>query len=495
MTKPARRVTMGGRRQFLRGIGGAIIGLPLLELTNGKAWASGPPGEGVRFITIFSHGGDIYHFGNGYPSWFVGANEAGSPLDWWSPPQTAETLSTLGPVHEALMPHLDKLLIVRGVDNKAGYDQGTYGGGHSYCNVSVLTAGKISGDSEESATSLGPSIDQVIAERMAARLGGRTTPIHLLVDGHHYGSPYFRASSQRQYGESNPRNAFVSLFAGVSGDDGPNPELLRAWEMKKSVLDATIDGFPAFQARLSATDREIVEAHLQHIRELEEKVLNQPEPSALCVVPSEPEDTESAEVTGPLHVDIILAALRCGLTHVANLEIADILTPWAPSGLQVESGYDIGHSLHHMAGDVGPQGPYSNQHDAWALEMKENRQWRIGLMKRLMDGLADPTFMEGDNTMLDNSLIYYTSEFSRGVSHNARDGLVLLAGSAGGYFRTGRYINYNTRWQQNPDTLDYETNAATNNLYVSFLNAFGENDTTFGASEHSYHDGPLTELC
>jgi hypothetical protein len=180
--------------------------------------------------------------------------------------------------------------------------------------------------------------------------------------------------------------------------------------------------------------------------------------------------------------------------NVANLEIADILVPWAPSGLQVDSGYGIGHSLHHMARDVGPQGPSAAEFNAWSLEMKENRQWRFGLVKRLLDGLANPAFMEGDKTMLDNSLVYCTSEFSRGESHNARDTLCLLAGSAGGYFQTGRYINYNTAWTQNPNTLDYNTTAATNNLFISFLNAFGEADTTFGAMEHTYRGGPLTEL-
>ncbi len=32
--------------------------------------------------------------------------------------------------------------------------------------------------------------------------------------------------------------------------------------------------------------------------------------------------------------------MRCGACNVANLQIADILTPWAPSGLQLESAYD-----------------------------------------------------------------------------------------------------------------------------------------------------------
>ncbi len=481
-----------GRRAFLRGLGATIIGLPLLELTHGKAWAAEPLGTGRRFITVFSHGGDLYNFGNGYPDWYIGPGGVSSPLDWWSPPQaTAGAITALGPVHQPLADHMSKLLVVRGIDNKAGYDQGTYGGGHSWCNVSILTAAKLAGDSEDTASSLGPSIDVVIAQRLAARYGGRSTPVHLMVDGHQYGSPYFRASQQRQYGEENPRTAFASLFAGVTSSGAPDPAIVRAWAMKKSVLDGAVDGFASFNATLGTKDREIVDAHLSHLRELEMRLT---EPSAQCVVPAQPASTTSPQLTGPLHVDLILAGLRCGLMNVANLEIADILTPWAPSGLQVESGYGIGHSLHHMGRDVGPMGPSAGEATKWALEMKENRQWRFGLVKRLLDGLSSSAFMEGDKTMLDNSLVYCTSEFSRGESHNARDTLCLLAGSAGGYFTTGRYLNYNTKWAANPNTLDYETNAATNNLFVSFLNAFGEADTTFGAMEHAYRVGPLSEL-
>lgn len=96
--------------------------------------------------------------------------------------------------------------------------------------------------------------------------------------------------------------------------------------------------------------------------------------------------------------------------------------------------------------------------------------------------------------MLDNSVLLYTSEFSNGPAHNAKDGLILLAGSAGGYFRTGRHINYNQSAASDPNTLAYETNAATNNLYTSLLNAFGESDSDFGESEHAFRTGPLSEL-
>src|SRR6185503_1022227 len=67
------------RRAFLKGLGTTIIGLPLLELTHGKSWAAEPLGAGRRFITVFSHGGDIYNFNDGgYPTWFIAPGGTGS---------------------------------------------------------------------------------------------------------------------------------------------------------------------------------------------------------------------------------------------------------------------------------------------------------------------------------------------------------------------------------------------------------------------------------
>ena len=90
-------------------------------------------------------------------------------------------------------------------------------------------------------------------------------------------------------------------------------------------------------------------------------------------------------------------------------------------------------------------------------------------------------------------LMYWTSEFSDPANHVSAGALTLLAGSAGGYFNTGRHIDYNIHAQNNPNTLQYDTNESTHNLYTSFLQAFGGTDTHFG-SNHAKHQGPLPGL-
>jgi hypothetical protein len=131
---------------------------------------------------------------------------------------------------------------------------------------------------------------------------------------------------------------------------------------------------------------------------------------------------------------------------------------------------------------------YAKQKD-WLDEMVANRQWCLGLYRRILEALdAVP---EGNGTMLDNSLMLYTSEFSNGSFHSANDTPILLAGSAGGYFRTGRHINCNTATAPGK----YQTKTGTHNLYTSILNAFGFPDTHFGIDDPGLaFKGPLPGL-
>jgi hypothetical protein len=230
----------------------------------------------------------------------------------------------------------------------------------------------------------------------------------------------------------------------------------------------------------------VVDAHLTHLSELERRI--QDLPVVACTVPtiSGYADEADAEHTGPLHVDILLAALRCGLTNVATLNLADIITPWLgePYG---PVGYDIGHSLHHEARDLGEASAKHPQLGAWLEEMTSNRQWCMGLFKRLLDGLK--AIPEGDGTMLDNSLMLYTSEFSNGSVHSVNDVPLLMAGSAGGVFRTGRHINCNLA----TGAHQYHSRTSTHNLFTSILNAFDFPDDHFG-NDMSEFRGPLPGL-
>lgn len=471
-----------GRRAFLRGMAGTAVGLPLLEYTHGHAWAR-DEAVAKRFLTVFSHGGTISnqnmtnkHSGEG--------KEHG--LDYWRPSDPASEALVLGPIHEPLQAFVDKLVLLESVDNRTGMIQGEYQGGHGHCNVSCMTAADIGGTSEDP-TSMGPSIDQVLAERLMAQSPTAFERVHLTVPGHQYGAPYFRAAGERMGGESDPVAAFNSIFDGVSPGQ-PDPEVLRQNGVRRSMLAGLSEEYSRFKLRISQRDAHVIDAHLDHLAALE----NQLDNIVVCTPPEGIDQSDApGDVIGALHAEIIVAALRCGLTHVANLEISDIIAYWTPNG--GATGNTLGHGLHHWARDVGPTGPYASSYDQWVTEMLENRHWRMGLVAQILAGLDDENFLEGDATLLDNSLMLVTSEFSNGSQHHARNQPVLLAGGAGGALQTGRYFDYNIHAADDPFTLSYESNESIHNLFVSILQLFGQDDTSFGSADAT-HDGPLPGL-
>jgi hypothetical protein len=482
-----------GRRAFLQGIGGTALALPLLEYTHGHIWGSDAHAAqndaARRFITVFSHGGTISNMEKGGRVDGLGPKQGN---DWWRPADASSEALVLGPIHQPLAPWVDRLLVLEGVDNRAAIVQHQYGqGGHGTANVTALTAADVGSDGDD-ATSHGPSIDQIVAERLAARQTVPFDRIHLRVPGHQYGSPYFRADNQRVSGEDSPKAAFDTLFAGVTGGE-PDPAVLALNAKRTSVLVGLQEGYADFRGRVSAHDMHAIDAHLEHLHALEQQLAD----PIVCTPPTGIDaDDGPGDVIGSLHAQIIVAAIRCGLTNVANLEIADILSPWTPNASlrdNLSIGLDIGHALGHLARDIGPTGPNASELDDWLQYTLENRQWRMSLIAEILEGLDDPNFLEGDRTVLDNSLMLCTSEFSNGSRHISWNVPVLLAGSAGGYFRTGRFVNYNAAAADDPDTLAYDTQESTHNLFTSVLQAMGESDAHFGNGD-AFHEGPLPNL-
>ena len=472
------------RRSFLRGTGGVAIGLPLLELTAGKAWAADNVVD-KRFIAMFSHGGEIMCRNR------TGTRSHGEHghtyirFDDWAPVVEQEQLtpSMLGATHRGLFDrHLSKMLLLRGIDNSTCMQTAPYNGGHGWANVTALTASDVDASDPDNVLATGPSIDTIIAQRLG------TSPLRLEIEGHNYGTPFFQAARQKASGTSDVQGAFDSLFADlVAGGARPDPAVLRRRALKQSVLDGVLSGLQRFRGRVGAVDRDIVDAHLDNIRALELRIADFTD-TQQCAAPGigGGADGGNQELAGPLMVDILIAAIACGKTQVGTFEIGDLITGWL--GDPWNSAFGIGHSLHHGANDVGPGGVDVGRVDVWRNEMLDNRRWRLGLLARLMDGLE--SIQEGNATALDNSLILYTSEFSAAAFHSSADVPLLLAGSAGGFFRTGRHINHNTA---DPATNDYAPTASTHSLFTSVLNAFGGGDTSFG-SDHAYRAGALATL-
>lgn len=487
-------MTKLSRRLVLKGLGGAAIGLPFLEsIMEKKAYAQATAPQAKRFFVFFEHGGTISAATRTGAKYSGNGNNNG--FDGWAPMSPGEALVP-GPIHQPLVPHTDQLLVLRGVDNMAVWRQAPYNGDHGWANAGALSLAKIVKLSDDDIVSEGPSIDTVLAQRLAMRNPVPFQSIDLEIPAHNYGTPFYSAPRQQKSRDYNPRTAFNRLFANVvTGGAMPDPAAVRAKALKKSVLDGTGETLSVYKNQLSSQDKTTIDQHLSHIRSIETRLQAMQLPNApACSKPTVPNITGNwysmpIQQTGPLMVDILIAAMRCGLSNVGTLEIGDFYALWLNPTFP--AGYNIGHSLHHSANEVGKTGPEGARWQDWYDTMLKNRQWRIGLLARLMDGLkATP---EGNGTMLDNSLALWTSEFSCGADHSVNDMGLLLAGKAGGYFRTGRHLNFNTKANGQLQPLAYQTTASLHNVFTSILNAFGYPDTNFGTNDY-YVPGPLPGL-
>jgi hypothetical protein len=490
-----KRGTNFGRRAFLRAAGGFALALPLLEATHGDSWGKPKNAAPIakRFIVVFRHGGtasNVQRYEIGKLGDRLDGTGPEQGHDLWAPKDPGETL-VLGPIHAALEAHKSKLLLLSGVDNAAGVLQSPYLGDHRWANSTIMTSAKATESTDAAGNQIvlaqGPSLDQVLAQRLSAQNALPFPSVNVMVDGHQYGTPFFSGPARPVNSETNPGKAFDTYLGGV-GSGTPNPELVRRQAMGVSVLDGVMDGYKALQPKLSSQDRQVVDAHLTQLSELERRIKTLQTVTCTPITVDHGVQDADAEHVGPIMVDIILAAMRCGLTQVATLELADIITHWLPTPFG-DVAFDIGHSLHHVASDCGAKGTQFAKQQQWLDEMVANRGWCIGLFQRLLAGLD--SVPEGNGTMLDNTLMLYTSEFSNGSFHSENNMPLLLAGSAGGAFRTGRHLNFNTA----TDPLAYQSKTGTHNLFTSILNAFGFPDAHFGVDDPGLgFKGPMPGL-
>ncbi len=81
-------------------------------------------------------------------------------------------------------------------------------------------------------------------------------------------------------------------------------------------------------------------------------------------------------------------------------------------------------------------------------------------------------------------------ELAKGNTHDSRNMPYLLAGSAGGYFKTGRYLRF-PRDGSKP-LQPYPRGRWSNDLSVTLLQSMGSNATTFG--DPSMFTAPIDSL-
>jgi hypothetical protein len=447
-----------GRRHFLVGAGGFTLSVPLLSslLPRGARAQSARQRRLVAMAT--DHGGmSPAHFLPARPSTEatrrlhpgVGAVPEHMARFGPLPARAVDGWTEISDVLRAPATELDaatlsKLNVLTGFDIAVymGHNRGSFLGNYAANDQGIVLHRYPL-----------PTIDQIIARNPAFAVS--SVPERSLHFGINYGvgSDLLFASSVARNGDTLvPIRAhgdvgvlWEQAFAGIdasSGDDARTPVVDRVHQHYRDLLSGAFGD----AARLSRNDRLRLEHHVQLLSELERKVGFQ----AACTSPTAPPPPSTAVEALQLAVDVIAAALRCGITNVA------VVTSQGEP-LSTDTGYTHWHNevAHDGAGD----------YDARTAELErigERAQSRFfrEVFLRMVRALDVPEDEEG--TYLDRSLVYWGME-SGEKTHDNFAMPIVTAGSADGFFETGRFIDYRN------SALEVMIDASTPHRYPGVL--------------------------
>jgi hypothetical protein len=403
------------RRSFLARAGASAAALPFVRAWAASAQDAAPPPP--RLIVFFTPNGTLHD------AWASG---------------DADGQLVLGPILAPLAPFRDRLLALSGLDMQ----QGGPGDGHQQGMGWLLTgrpllAGRSAGNCARctpASWASGASLDQVVAAAI-----GRDTRLRSLELGNRPGSVAeartrlcYRGPADPLVPDDDPGRAFERVFGRGRGESPA--ARARRLAIGGSVLDHALADLQALGAQATGAQREQLQAHLGHVRELERRLRAPAQLAPGCALP-DPDAFATAQLydyprTGQQHMDLLAAALGCDATRVASLQwthaAGNIAFPW----LGV-------HERHHDLSHAGDGNAAARE------KLVRINAWYAEQLAYLLSALE--RVPESEGTLLDHTLVLWCSELGKGNAHSHRSLPFLLAGGLGGRLHTGRHLDFGGR--------------------------------------------------
>lgn len=457
---PSRLGRSVARRNFLRGVAfgvPVVVGLPLLECflnSNGTAFA-----DGEALPRRFG----VFFWGNG----------RGVDASRWNPAAVGNTWQP-SPQLAPLAAYQSYLNVVTGMRVRLSNSPQ----GHHKGSVGMLSGADFitqeAGNAPYRSTFAGPSIDQTIAKASGAQtpfgslevgiskrvIKGEGTTIQFIS---HNGPD---SGNQPEY---EPALLFDRIFADVvngGGANQPDPNLLAsARELEQSVLDSIVADIATLKQRVGTRDRARLDQHLTNIREIERRLGDSTTPSAQCspparpsLLPNNPAGEQFVERMAGMS-DVLALALACDVTRVFSIQFSGSAADPVFHPIDIAAG---NHALSHEG-------------DAAQDELDRSTTWTMQQLGVLLGKLENA--VEGDSNLLQQSAILVTSDTSDGAAHSVNDHPILIAGSAGGYFKK-------------PGVHHQQEGGNSTEVLLSLVRSMGIQATEFGGG-----DGHVTQSC
>ncbi|MFP2924777.1 DUF1552 domain-containing protein [Pyxidicoccus sp. 3LG] len=468
------------RRLVLKGVGGAVLGLPLLEGLMPRTARAADSGS-LPYAIFFRQG-------NGVAAAQTTSELGSEPERFWPRALGALTAESMaGRAVGVLTDHLARLLLVRNI-NMRDYN---YGDGHARGALQGLTArGPVvegaGGGSEAAGESLDHRIGRVLNPQQRDSLffyAGRR--------GGWLGGPCisYRSSGVRRAALHDPWTAYQTMIGGPGGLTPEAREQLLV--RQRSVNDLVKAQLQQLQQRpeLSASDRQRLDLHLSNVRDLEvalscrmradqELIFQQQAPGY--------DSTVGDEVlsTAKLHMDIAVLAVACGTTRSAVIQVGngndgDTRYRDPATGQLMENFHYISHrrSSHDSSGGI--IGGSDLLHHQVDLQFAD-------AFKYLLDRLAAYQMPDGKR-LLEHGVSVWYNDLGNGPAHSAWNIPYVLAGSCNGFLKQGQYIQASGGGNPNHNRLLNTIGSA-----VGLKNAAGGHLDDFG--DPALTKGVLSEL-
>jgi len=440
------------RRSFLQGAG-ATVALPMLDAMT-PAFAQSAASNRTRLVCI-----EEVH---GLP----GCNEWGQSQFLFAP-------STVGRDYELLPenalkplePWREQLSIISNTDVRMAeaYSPGEVGGDHFRSSAVFLTHSHPK-QTQGSDIECGISMDQLHAQEFGKE--SLLPSLQLCIEpndkgggcDYNYSCSYTDSISWASPTEPlpmirNPRTAFDLLF----GAGGSVEERAIRRKTHSSILDWVADEVADMNKNLGAVDRRRIDRYLDNIREIERRIQmvetsnTSGESRELPGAPAGVPDSYSEHVR--LMFDLQVLAFQTDMTRVVSFKTGrDASNRSFP-----ESGSDRAfHPASHHGGK-----------ESGVLEFNKICQYRVGQLAYFLERLEQT--MDGDSSLLDQSLLMWGSPMGDANLHNHRRVPLIIAGGGNGHHTGGSHIK----------AADGTPMA---NALLSMLNWLGHDMESFGDS-------------
>ena len=440
------------RRTLLRGAGAALA-LPFLEamVPARTALAQTAASPKQRFVGLFvCHGAGPGH---------------------WIPPTTGKLGNELPFIWKAFEPNLkDDLVILSGLHSRSAEPPPGVTGADHWVAAAFMCAEKPK-KTAGADVQAGTTIDQMIAQKIGA--DSLLPSLQMAVEdpgsnssncGEGYSCVYTNTISWATPTsplpmELNPQVVFERMF----GDGATAEQRAARRKRDQSILDSLTDSLSSLRGRLGASDRERLDDYEENVRAIERRL--QIAMKASVVAPEDIEVPVGVPQTFDEHIklqfDLLALAFEADITRVGSLLFARDLTGRRyPASEAPNAGF---HGVSHHGEDP-----------ARILDLAKINKYHAAMVAHLAENLKKK--MEGDRSILDNSLILFGSNMGNSNQHVHHDVPHILVGKAAGNLQTGRHLAYPSK------------TVPTGNLMLTILDKFGIHQDKLGDSTGRLED-------